>query len=124
MSAKMVAAGCGDHHVARTSRDGRPNHRRQASSGGCTTTTFHEAVDWFKELGYAIEPGPGIDEVTLINDRRPDFIAHHMVPVEKLAGMAHLSQIVRAQQIFRPHSMAMPHLLQGRRRPSACPSSH
>ena len=75
----------------------KPNHR--------ATTTYHEAVRWFKGLGYTVEPGPGVNEVTLINAQRPDFIAHHTVPVNKLAGMADLSRTITAQQIFRPFRM-------------------
>jgi len=51
----------------------------------------YEAVHWFKRLGYVVEPGPRCDEVTLINDQRPSFVTHIVVPAEKLAAMASLS---------------------------------
>lgn len=82
--------------------------RRLARSERLPRVTFHEAVEWFKGLGYSVEPGPGLDEVTLINDRRPDFIAHIVVPAEKIVAMASLSQVVTAQQVFRPYRMEVP----------------
>ena len=58
-------------------------------------------------LGYVVEPGPRRDEGTLINDQRPSFMSHIVVPAEKLAAVASLSQTVTAQQFFRPRRFAI-----------------
>ena len=84
------------------SKHGSPDARRQSPAPHRRTGTYHEGVEWFKSLGYAVEPGPGLNEVTLINDQRPDFIAHIVVPAERLAGMADLSRTVTFRRLFRP----------------------
>ena len=101
MGMRTTAVGRHDCEMAQIGKDGRCRGCRHVRTEWCGGTTYHEAVKWFKDLGYTVEPGPGLHEVTLINDRRPDFIAHYVVPIEGLAGMADLSQTITAQQIFR-----------------------
>lgn len=107
---KTMSRGCRHCELVRIGEGCRPDSR-QARVASHVGTTHHEAVEWFKGLGYAVEPGPGLDEVTLINDRRPDFVAHHVVAAAKLAGMADLSQTITSQQIFRSETMDVPNLL-------------
>jgi len=102
MCKRVNVAGCRICEMVGIDEDSLSASPRQGETQRYAGATYHEAVEWFKALGYTVEPGPGVNEVTLINDQRPDFIAHHTVPAGRLAEMADLSQIVTAQQLFRP----------------------
>lgn len=65
---------------------------------------FTEALKYFRELGYEVEAGPGANETTLIDDQRPNHIAHYVLPNDKLASIADLSQEIRLLQLFRQPS--------------------
>ena len=75
--------------------------------GGFSGVCYYEAVHRFRRLGYVVEPGPRCDEVTLINDQRPRFVTHIVVPAEKLAAMVSPSQTIAAQQLFRHRTLAI-----------------
>lgn len=60
---------------------------------------FRDAIEYFKSIGLDVEPGPRHNETTLIN-KGIDFVGTHVVPNNKLAGMAEVSRDMRSLRLF------------------------